>query len=336
MSYEPARGDARESGEEEPRVFEQYPIASFTANGGTTYYFPVTDIEETGGNRLVKRERPYRKGAKLDSTGELANGWNVTCLFNNTLTESGLNGNDLALYPHVLNKLVEAFKIQKTGDLVLPTTGGKRARCDTYRRKEMASERDQATLVFTFIEDNEDDVDASSLGAPSVSANAIRVTEQTVFSMEEDGAWDTSVQDLKEAAAALEGLANSPDTMLQDLESEADVAMAAADRVISIFSQPNIPGRSIFSRNASSANSQKKIGETKELAGKVRLEARRSRPRLQTVQFESQQSVASISGMLGLTFTEILSANPQLENPLLIPAKTPVRIPSDGPINRQG
>jgi hypothetical protein len=49
-------------------IFEQYPVASFAVRGDPIY-FAVESIEEDGGNRIVRRRRPYRDGAKLDDTG---------------------------------------------------------------------------------------------------------------------------------------------------------------------------------------------------------------------------------------------------------------------------
>ena len=46
-------------------IFEKMPAAQFTV-AGLTLGFPVLRIQQSGGNRIVKRERPYRDGAKLD------------------------------------------------------------------------------------------------------------------------------------------------------------------------------------------------------------------------------------------------------------------------------
>ena len=337
MTYEPERPDARYVTDAEPTVFEQYPIASWQAEGGTKIAFPITDLTEGGGKRIVERERPYRDGAKLDDTGRKATRWTMVAYFDNTIEEPGLEANGgAALYPDVLNDLIDSFSINGTGDLVVPTRGPVRARLEDYNRSERVTARNCAALNLVFVEDNEDTVDAASLSAPTVSANAVRLAETTEFSAQADGAWDGSIQDLAELAANLEGLANAPANAWQDLESQANSVMASADRVTQAFSNPTIPGRGMFVDDPDSGQTQRKIAQTKELAGKTRTSAKRNQPRLSTVVFESDQSVASIAAMLALDFMVVLQVNPQIADPLYVPAGTVVRIPVDGEITRQG
>src|SRR5689334_5238078 len=102
-------------------IFENYPPCSWTVQGDTIV-FPVADIEEDGGNRIVRRRRPYRNGAKLDDTGSNEKVWRVTVVLENSIEEDGLDPNR-PLYPFVANALVSSFDLHDTGDLVLSTRG---------------------------------------------------------------------------------------------------------------------------------------------------------------------------------------------------------------------
>lgn len=338
MVWNPSRPDARRDAAtrgEAPQIFEGLAVASWRPHGGRAIAFPATSIRQTGGNRIVERERPYRRGAKLDSTGRRAFRWTVEAVFNNTIVEPGLD-QTVPLYPNTLNKLIASFDVQRTGDLTLPTTGLVRAMLDTDERVEVHEFRDSAALTMTFIEDNEDGVDAAAFTPPSIAGQGVRLSQETEFSAQEAGAWDGSVQDLKELAANLEGLANAPDNVVQDLEGQARVLMAACDRVLNVFSDRATQGRSLFVDDPDTVHVQRKVGLIKEGAGQTRTRARQNRPQLTTVVFENTQSLASIAAMLHIDLMALLVANPQLPNPLCIPRGTQVRIPHDGAITRQG
>jgi hypothetical protein len=117
MVFEPDRkvDDTRRATTPLDDVFEGYPVGSWTAENAATIAFPVEDIGESGGNRIIERERPYRDGAKLDDTGRKATQFTMVCKFENTITEPGLEINGLKnLYPDVLNDLIASFGIHKT------------------------------------------------------------------------------------------------------------------------------------------------------------------------------------------------------------------------------
>jgi prophage DNA circulation protein len=338
MVFEPDRkvDDTRRASSPLEDVFEGYPVGSWTADNASTLAFPVLSISESGGNRIIERERPYREGAKLDDTGRKATQWTMVCVFENTISEPGLEVNGLKnLYPDVLNDLIASFAIHKTGDLVVPTRGTIRARIVDYGRDERFDERNTARLNVVYKEDNEDSVDANALAAPAASAFAFQLADKAEFSAQNDGMWDTSLQDLKELAANLEGLANAPDNFLLDLEEQANIIMNTHDKVIQTFSRATVEGRDTF-LNADSSRTRRQLALIKEIAGKTRFEARRARPRLDSRVFESTQSLPSIAAMLAVDINDLIAANPQLSNPLYIPTGTIVRIPVDGKTNRQG
>lgn len=223
-------------------IFEGLPVASWTV-GGEVVRFPIIgQLRESGGNRIVQHERPYRPGAKLDNTGPRARTWTVQALFNNSIQEEGLG--DALLYPDALRAMVASFESGDTGTLVLPTVGAVRAKAETYERIEDTQERDQGTLTLTWIEDNEEALDQEVFALPSARAVLVRLAEQTTFSAEAAGATDADLggqpasisgastrASLTETAAELEGLLLAPGRAVADLESQARAARWAVQRV---------------------------------------------------------------------------------------------------------
>jgi prophage DNA circulation protein len=228
-------------------VFEQYPIGSWQVPGGDVIEFAVVDITESGGQRIVPHRRPHRPGAKLESTGEKERTWNVTLLFNNSLTEGVVDG--VPLYPQRLRQLLRSFKVPETGTLVLPTTGKVRARPDAYERRETSAERDTATLVCTWIEDNEESLERAALNPPSVVATLVKLAEQTEFTAQRQGLHTPELISLTEFASQVEGLLLAPGRAVSDLGSVikahrraiqrmVDAATTAANDTGGLFSEP--------------------------------------------------------------------------------------------------
>lgn len=312
-------------------VFGLYPVASWTSDGGSTLAFPVTNIVESGGNRLVIRERPFRDGAKLDDTGSSPIEWSMTALFENTISESTSGEPDLKqingalLYPNVLNDLIDSFRVHETGDLVVPTRGKVRARCQSYQRTEGAEDRDCATLQLVFVEDNEDNVDAQSFTAPSASGSAGYVADETEFSEQSEGMWDFSMQDLNNLARELQGLANAPGQYAQDLEQQANTVMSNVDKVTTAFTQAGVDGRDTLT-GAESTVVQRQLQAMKEMAGKARQAAKSGAAAIITKKYDRQLNIFQIATMEGQNAQKLIEINPQLGNLLAIPKNTPVRM----------
>ena len=315
-------------------IFQQYPVAQWTADGGEPIAFPVVRIQESGGNRIVVRERPFRDGAKLDDTGTSPTEWSMTVLFENTLSESSNAEPDLSaingvpLYPDVLNALIESFRTHETGDLVVPTRGAVRARCQSYSRSENATERDCATLEVTFLEDNEDNVDAQSFTAPSAAGSAGYIAAQTEFDEQSEGMFDLDIQDLNMAMAQLDGFVNAPGEYMQDLENGANTVMNNVDRAIELFSQPGIDGRDIL-LGPGGNKIERDLQKQKELAGQAKQSAVKGQQALITKKYEQAYSVYEIASLENKDAEELIGNNPQLPNLLVIPKNTPVRMYAD-------
>lgn len=311
-------------------IFEQYQPGQWrAAPDEPVLAFPVLDVNEAGGNRIIERDRPYRAGAKLDNTGSKAKRWTMRVAFENSLQEPGIDAvnGGVALYPDVLNALLDSFDRfpDETGDLSVPTRGWVRARMESYGRVEEFGERDYAVLTLTFVEDNEDRVDASSFTAPTVSANARRLSEVTTFDAQSDGIWDDDTRSLEETAADLEAVANAPGETQQEVDQKAGASIGSVNRVLKAFSEPGRGGRDKL-RDPESSSTYRKLQATKEIAGRSRQEARRGRPPLVSVVFERRQSLVTVAAMFEQDFDDLLAVNPQIDDPLYIPPRTPVKV----------
>jgi hypothetical protein len=302
-------------------IFEQYPAASFAA-GGVTVAFPVSDIQEDGGNRIVERERPYREGAKLDDTGAKAKRWVLTCCFENTIVEPGVddaNGGD-PLYPDVMNSLIDLFEIHETGDLVVPTRGRIRARAESYSRSEGSTDkRDSATLTLTFVEDNEDNVGPQSFSAPTAEANARRLKEQTTFDSESAGMGDPSLEDLEDAD--LEDATTSPFDTVSDIDTEVRKVEDATSQVKRTYDEPESLGRDALT-DAGADQTARKIERQVDMASRSK-----KRPETTTVTYQRDKTFLGISADEDVAVESLYTLNPELD-PEFVPARTPVRLPA--------
>jgi len=214
-------------------IFEQYPAASWKVGDAQRVVFIIQgQIQETGGNRIVKQERPHRNGAKLDDTGALPRSWAFEMLFTNEVSEPGLEANPEPLYPNMLRLMIDSFDRHETGDLILPTVGPVRARAATYVRTEDGGERDTATLRVTFDEDNEDALDRAALTPPTVRATVVSQAQETTFSAQSQGAWDDDVASLTQSAIELESAMLAPGRAANDIQAQVRKARAAVCRVI--------------------------------------------------------------------------------------------------------
>ena len=200
-------------------IFEDYPAAAWKVGDDPAIYFPIEgQLSEKGGNRLVRHKRPYRKGAKLDSTGQNEREWTFTATFNNTLVEPGID-NPRALYPFVLRDMIASFALQETGTLTLPTIGDVRARAESYVRIEDSAERQEAKLQLCFVEDNEESAAAISFQQPSVRSTVEGLAEQTTFSAQSVAGLDLDLVQAKRKSISIAQLLTAPGRALADLQS---------------------------------------------------------------------------------------------------------------------
>jgi len=298
-------------------VFEQYPIASWKVGSLPELKFPVVSISESGGNRIVERERPYRDGAKLDDTGSKAKRWSLKVNFDNGIDEEGLDISK-ALYPDVLNELIASFDTHETGDLIVPTRGRVRVRAETYQRDETEVDRDDAIVTFTFVEDNEDNVGANKFEPMTINASANRLTEQTVFSATSEGVWGTSLSDLNEFAGELEALANYPGDTLENIDSQCSIVIGAANRVGRAFTRESEENRNMLNDPEMSLT-QRKLEETKDMAARARAEAYKGRPRLVPFFVSGNTDLFALSAILDLDAEILIEINRSID-PFYVPS----------------
>lgn len=308
-------------------IFPRYPPPSWQAAGKPAIFFPIEDIQESGGNRLVAHERPYRDGAKHDDTGSRAKRWTLTCTFTNGLEEDGIDGT--ALYPDVLNALSESFDVHETGTLVLPTRGAVRCRAESYDRDETFAERDSATVRFVFVQDNEDDVTAASFTAPSARSVAVSRATETVFSLEASGVYDDNVASLQEFAAGLEALAAAPGQFIDDIEGQGKRFQNACNRIEVAFSTAE--SRAISEQQAlllDPANSLpgRQLRQLRDVAARATADRLSALPRIVSRTFKREVSLIAIAPQFKQELDTLLDLNRRYPNPLAIPAGKPVRM----------
>lgn len=298
--------------------FEQYPVASWQVGSSPTIRFPLVDsLGETIGNRLVRQERPYRSGAKLDSTGAMPREFSCVALFNNSILEPGLEGNARPLYPFMLRELMASFATQETGNLILPTVGLVRARADKCQRVEAVTERNEARLSLTFVEDNEDALAQASLALPTVRSSIARQASQTVFSARREGTHDSYLNGLQrksqggtltltEAAAEIEGLLQAPGRSLADLETQVRASRRALQRIVRAVERDhndgaNDPRGSEFFRNVN------RMLDTEASAADEKF---RSRPRVKSFVIDvAVTSIFEIAARLKQNAADLLDLN---------------------------
>lgn len=228
----------------EDTVQEKFAVCSFTVEG-TRIAFAIISDEMQGGNRIVEHKRPYRQGAKLDSTGSEPDIFSFRAIFNNSIDEPGITQNP-PLYPDVMQELIRIFKKQATGDLMSPIDGLKRVRAKSWKRVQPVEETDTAYLDLVFEEDNEDNVDAESFQQPGVQGSVIRLSELTVFSAEQAGLWNENLISVQELASELEGLIRFPGEYANAIVAQQRSLQTAIRSVIATARQEDASNRALL------------------------------------------------------------------------------------------
>jgi prophage DNA circulation protein len=308
---------------ETPGVFEQYSVASWTVKGDTIKFI-VLDIHEGGGGRLVRRARPYRKGAKLDSTGPKEKEWDVETIWSNGLDEPGVPQVP-PLYPQQLHNMLETVDLDETGTLVLGTRGTIRCRLETYARHETAAQRDCARVTFKFVEDNEDKVDANSFQQPTARATIRRGVDETNFSIESTGSFSDMMEKLETAADQLQEAIAAPGELVQDVDQKAARVIRIVDNVVNQFTVTEQFGRDRLNDPSSHA-AVRQAAILKDRAAQAVDEKTSSLPRIINIVIDRAQSIFDISVALAQDPTQLMALNNRIEDFLAIEAGTAVRV----------
>lgn len=306
--------------------WEKLPRASWTPKGGQTIYFPVEAIDEDGGNRLVFRARPYRWGVKIDSTGGKEKTWVFAGFFSNKANAFDEEFNQ-EIYPSVLNALIDSFDIQETGDLVIPTRGRKRCRASTYKRSEKFDERLGAQCSFTFVEDNEDSVDAASVTRTTVKGSSAIVAAAAQFDAQSIGMWNGSIGELLDRINELKGILTLPGTFLDDVRSTIAVLSANIRDLITTFSDETTDGRNFFTDPESSRLRRKLENLLDTIAGSQYESNANTQPKTTQVSYEIDYSIFDIAALVGQDANKLLALNQyRIQDPMLIEAGSVILI----------
>lgn len=308
-------------------IFDKYQLASFTLANGLKVAFPVQKIRQDGANRVIERERPYRAGAKLDDTGPKAITWTFECIFHNSINEPGLAAfnNQVNLYPDALNDLISIFDEGQTGDLVVPTIGRVRAKALDYQRVEDVSLFDGATMMLVFKEDNEDNVDARSITAPTINAQGQRMAGKTTFDAESVAISGNGMASVRTAASQLQTAINAPGDSLDDVRAQATTVRNSVKQVMGAFKDNSQPGRGKLN-DPTSTDVQRALADIADTAARAANQPRRGRPIVITVVSVQPTTLQRVAVAFGQSYSDLLSINAQLSNPLYIAPNTYIKI----------
>lgn len=287
--------------------------------------FPIVDIRDDFGNRIVDQARPFRDGAKLDDTGSEPRVWVVTAIFNNTLEEEGLEGNPFALYPDAADKMIESFAEHETGDLYLPTIGRVRARAHKGSRTERTDETDQCIMQLTWRQDNEDAVTAASATRATVRGSVVRLGEQTQFSSDESGMWDGSLSDLREFCSELQGIMQAPGRALEDMQAQLRANRRAIRDTLRV--QQEVAGQAgeIFTPRGASV--ERRLLEIQDVQENAPNEKMAGRPRPVPYVVPTTQSLFAIAAALKQDAEALMDLNAsRVADPLSVEAGTVIRV----------
>lgn len=304
-------------------IFEQFP-ACFWEVTGYKVPIPVKSINERGGNRLVRRKRQHRNGAKLDDTGSEEKIWQISVDFYNGNDEPDMPGDEF--YPGVVNFLIKSFDVHETGTLTLPNIGKRRCRAESYERTESFEERDTAALTLVFVEDNEDFTTASTFTSPSARSVSRRIAEITTFSADQAGVVLADFgAGISELASGVEALINSPFEYVGDLETKAAQVDIACRRIEEAHTNRKTQvGMMLMDPPTSKV--LRGLREIRDHAARIVEERQSALPKLVPFIVPDDRSIFDIATQLSQDAGKLIKANPGLSNPLIVPKGTTVRV----------
>ncbi len=302
--------------------------ASFEVAGFPRCHFVLLDFSETEGVRLAPRERPFRPGAKLDSTGTTARTFAFTALFSNDIQEQGVTDQGSPLYPDRLDELTALFRTTLTGTLNTPRVRGLRAKATNWTRSGSSEQhRGGELLTGTFTEDNEDSVDREAIVKPSARATLSRKVEEAQFDAEAEGIWDGNLASLTQLTSELIGLANTPGEYLGQVEQAGARVSRCVDEVRRNF-ETDSDGRGQF-WDPLSFPVRMRLLEVEDLSASAAEEARRRNETLVRYLSERTTTIWRIATDKKQSAERLMEVNPQVEDFAAIPPRTPVWVFSE-------
>ena len=312
--------------DQDDTVFGNYPVARWQVGTSAPVTFPVQQVTESGGNRLVMHERPYRDGAKLDDTGSKPRTFALTAIFNNSINEPGIDPSGPPLYPTLLRQLIRSFDLHETGTLTLPTVGNVRCRAQDYSRKEAPELSDTALLDLTFVQDNEDSLERTVLNPPGVVATIVRLAEQTQFTAQKDGIWSEDLGTLRERASEIESLMKAPGRAVGDVATVVRAHRRSLESLLNTAREESgVDG--IFGEPRAS-RTERQLQEMLDREAQAEAERTASRPRTKAFVVDVEvTSIYEIAARLGQDATELMDLNAaRIDDPFTLTRGEVIRV----------
>lgn len=299
--------------------------SSYKADGETELFIAWREVGESGGLRVVPRERVWQDSAKLDVTGAMPDTFQLSAVFHNDVSEPEVDTQNIQIWPDLLEALIKQFKTGKTATLNLPWKRGLRVKPMTWERRATSeTDRGGEQLTVNFKADNEDNLDREAFEAVSVKATVKRAAEEAVFALEQDGMAGDFVGGILELSADLAGLMNQPAEFAQAIVTQASRLRRAALILIGTYSTP-FPGQDQMN-GPDGANARAKLLALLELAAGAEAEARSSLPATRTLLAERRTTIWDIATELGQRARELMSINSAIEDFSLIEKGTAVQV----------
>lgn len=301
------------------------PAISWQPDGGDVITFTASHIDEAFENRTVKRERPYREGAKLDDTGRGPITWSITSDMFDGLVEDGV---DAAQFTSIEPKLFLACQTGKTGFLTLPTRGIVRAKVQSWSRGDDTSERDVAAVRITWTEDNEDDVDFYAFYEFSARSTAQSFANIAVEDLGALGISDADTQVIVTSAKKLEEAAKSPGTNLQEVEAQARKLSALCAKVEGYYTSgpPGVDSITNLLGVPDAYSALRNLRNLRDTAQRAIYEQVSAKPKVKVVRFDLPMSVITVALETSNTFEDVLSLNKNLLDLFVILPRTPIKV----------
>lgn len=301
------------------------PALSWQPDGEEKVTFTCASIQESFDPRLVKRERPYRYGAKLDDTGCGPITWSVRTDMFDGLIEDGVPTNQ---FTEIEPKLFLLCQTGKTGFLTLPTRGIVRAKVASWKRGDDLSERDVAQVDITWIEDNEEDIDFYSFEEFSARATSQSFAKLTTQDLGAIGISDIDTQSLQNSAFQLEDAAKSPGNNLQEIEARARQLAAKAAKIEQYYTSgpPDADQITNLLGVPDSYSAIRRLRNLRDTAQRAVYEQVSSQPKVIVYKPQRNSSAMEIALETKNTFGDVLQLNKNLLDVFFIPKNTPVRV----------
>lgn len=309
-------------------LFENEPVCSFQADGGTAIPISLLALTEETEYRLIERERAFRPGAKLDTTGRKKSVFSLDSLWQEGIDEPGIPQS--GYYPGLLNQLMAAFDGEKAGTLRLPFRTPLRVRCKTARRAEKFDERDMAAVSLTFWTDNEDTVTAASFTKVSPQVGVPMIYADFSDAAQLVGLMSADVLNLGNLVATLSGFL-AAGIAVADITLTALALIDTADSIEGSFSNRTTNVGPDVGRILSDPESWRAARLLRRLAAQAAAAARLPNTTApsdvtQVISFRTEVSLFDVAARDHQDLGKLLELNAGYENPFLIPANSPIRI----------